>query len=125
MLILRNEHFDLLPQIVIVAAGLIEKRSTRFRRQLQRSVEQCFSSAPNLLLHSQLPGVHQSYYTNERFREESGVPSEGACNFAWLFMRCALIFRRLFVILAVELLYRYQFELNFRVICSDRRNNIL
>ena len=52
MLILGNEDFDLLPQLAIFAAGLIEKRSTRFGDPLQRGGEQFLCSVPTFLLHS-------------------------------------------------------------------------
>ena len=46
LLILRNEHLDLPPQLGIFAAGFVEKRSASFRRSLQRSVEELLGSPP-------------------------------------------------------------------------------
>jgi hypothetical protein len=61
VLILRNEHLDLLPQLGILAAGLIKKRSTRFRGSLQRSVEKVLGPPPKFLPHGELPALsHQS-----------------------------------------------------------------
>ena len=54
LLIFRNEDFDLLPQLCIFAAGLIQKLPARFGRLFQRSVEYLLSSPPKIFLHGQI-----------------------------------------------------------------------
>jgi hypothetical protein len=50
----------LAPQLGIIAAGIIEKRSASFRRSLQRSMEEIFGSPPDFLLHGRLSALSKS-----------------------------------------------------------------
>jgi hypothetical protein len=54
LLVFRNEDFDLLPQLDISAAGLIQKCPSRFGGLLQRGVEYFLSLPPKIFLHGQI-----------------------------------------------------------------------